>query len=149
MENTFKQLTQYPQKNSFKVKFYDSLGVFYRQTHQDIYPQINTGSNVGWEELNTILTAFCLEPFPNHWEKYKHPNPNLKETMKTFLRYRNGVAHGGDISSEEKVTQAVYTKYKKLVSNLMDAIHEKMIDGITKETYLQEHHRSSESEFSS
>ena len=136
MENTFRQFVQYPQKDKYKAKFYDNLALFYAQTQQRLYPKVNTQSNVGFEELNAILKSFCLAPFPDHWEIYKHPNPNLKEILKTFLRYRNGVAHGGDISSEEKITQDTYAKYKKLVIDLMYAISEKMMEGITNQTYL-------------
>ena len=123
-------------KTDFKAKFYDNLALFYAQTQQRLYPKVNTQSNVGFDELNSILKSFCLAPFSNHWEIYKHPNPNLDETLKTFLRYRNGVAHGGDISSEEKITQDTYAKYKKLVIDLMYAISEKMMEGITNQTYL-------------
>ena len=55
--------------------------------------------------------------------------------MTTFLRYRNGVAHGGDISSEEKVTHLVFEKYKKLVLTLMYAIQDKMSIGLKEHTY--------------
>lgn len=137
MENTFKQFVQYPQKDRLKATFYDNLALFYAQTQQRLHPKVNTQSNVGFEELNSILKSFCLEPFPEHWEIYRHPT-NLKEILKTFLRYRNGVAHGGDISSEEKITQDTYAKYKKLVIDLMYAISEKMMEGIDKKTYL--HH---------
>jgi hypothetical protein len=58
--------------------------------------------------------------------------------MKGFLRYRNAVAHGADISSEEKVTQDVYSKYRKLVNDLMDEIFDKMRMALAKKQYLKE-----------
>jgi len=84
-----------------------------------------------------LLITFSLEVFPEHWEQYTYPNPSLKESLRTFLRYRNGVAHGGDISSEEKVTQDVYVKYKNLVLDLIYALHAKFLDGIQNKTYLK------------
>ncbi len=92
---------------------------------------------MGFLVLNKLLSQFSLDKFPEYWEQYTYPNPNLKETLDTFIRYRNGVAHGGDISSEEKVTQEVYLKYRKLVSDLMYAMHNKFMDGIQKQTYLK------------
>ncbi len=89
------------------------------------------------EVLNKLLKTFSLEPFVQHWDKYKHPASNLKESLTTFLRHRNGVAHGGDISSEEEVTQEVYKKYKNLVLDLMHEIHVKMVTGLQNRTYLK------------
>jgi len=60
---------------------------------------------------------------------------SLQETMTTFLRYRNGIAHGGDISSEEKVAIDVFIKYKLLVNDLMYEILNKMSDGIQTKRY--------------
>lgn len=101
-----------------------------------MYSSVNTDSNVSFDTLNRILCTFSLEPFTAYWENYIHPSPNLEETLRTFLRYRNGVAHGGDISSEEKVTKEVFEKYKNLVIDLMYGVHSKMMKGISEKTYL-------------
>jgi hypothetical protein len=86
-----------------------------------------------------MLETFHLAPFEEYWApKYSHPHANLKHSMRGFLRYRNGVAHGGDISSEEKVTQPVYSKYKELVGDLMAGVQDRMIDGLKNKTYLTE-----------
>lgn len=95
----------------------------------------NTESNVGFSVLNKLLLQFSLQPFPEHWERYTYPDSNLKDTLNTFLRYRNGVAHGGDISSEEKITQDVYAKYRMLVDDLMYSMHDKFMEGIQNRTY--------------
>ena len=55
-----------------------------------------------------------------------------------FLEYRNGIAHGGDISSNEKVTQDIYIKYKNLVVTLMYAIMDKMIEGLKSQSYKKQ-----------
>ena len=78
-----------------------------------------------------------VQVFPEHWERYTYPNANLKEMLNIFLRYRNGVAHGGDISSEKKVTQEVYAKYRTLVNDLMYALHDKFMDGIQNQTFMK------------
>lgn len=137
MENTFKQLYEYPEKVQKKVKLYADLNTFYNQDKHLLHTIVNTESNVSFETLNKLLHRFSLEQFPKIWGDYKYPKPNLQETMKTFLRYRNAVAHGGDISSEEKVTQEVYGKYKKLVLDLMYEIQNKMSDGLSNKTYLK------------
>jgi hypothetical protein len=137
MENNFKQLKEYPQKDGQKAKFYLDLQNFFSQEHHSLYPQVNTENNVGFNTLNKILKSFCLESFDKHWKQYTHPNSNLEENLRAFLRYRNGVAHGGDVSSEEKITQEVYAKYKLLVSDLMYEMYNKMTNGLKNKTYLK------------
>ncbi|OAV66780.1 hypothetical protein Barb6XT_01767 [Bacteroidales bacterium Barb6XT] len=55
--------------------------------------------------------------------------------MTQFIRLRNTVAHGGDLDSEEKVTQDVYERYKNLTLDLMYEVHQKMINGLLHLTY--------------
>lgn len=138
MDKTFKQFREYPEKNRQKIIFYGKLQDHFMQSRHDIFQTVDTESNVGFMVLNKLLSQFSLEKFPEYWEEYRYPNPNLKETLDTFIRYRNGVAHGGDISSEEKVTQDVYLKYRKLVGDLMYAMHDKFMEGIQRQTYLRD-----------
>jgi hypothetical protein len=120
VENSFKQLHDYPKKINKKLSFLQELRLFFNDGGIAKIPSgINTQNNVSFEVLNSILRSFGLEPFAEHWKQYKYPNPTLKDSLKTFLRYRNSVAHGGDISSEEKVTQEIYERYKNLVIDLM------------------------------
>ena len=135
MENSFRQIREYPTKSKKKVALFNQLEEFYSKSHHSLHPVVDTKSNVSFEILNSILTAFSIEPFPECWNKYKYPNPNLQETMATFLRYRNSIAHGGDISSEEKVTIDVFTKYKLLVNDLMYEILNKMSNAIQTKNY--------------
>jgi hypothetical protein len=138
IEKTFKQFREYPEAHNKKVGFFYKLRELFKDESMKMIAGINTQSNVSFENLNFILKSFCLEPFPEYWGDYKHPNPNLKEMLATFLRYRNGVAHGGDISSEEKVSKEVFEKYKKLVTDLMFEIQLKMTDAIEKKLYLKQ-----------
>lgn len=137
MENTFKEFREYPEKLKRKIVFFNKLEEHFSEGQHDISQFINTESNVGFSVLNKLLTQFSLTPFPEHWERYTYPNANLKETLDTFLRYRNGVAHGGDVSSEEKITQEVYAKYRMLINDLMYAIHDKFMEGIQSRTYIR------------
>jgi hypothetical protein len=137
MENTFKQFMEYPQNVGNKVKFYDSLQQFYNNPVTRLYNKVNTQSNVGFAVLNVILETFGLMPFPPVWKQYKHPQLNLKDSLSKFLKYRNAVSHGGDISSEESVTQAVYTKYRQLILDLMYEIYTKMESGLQDKTFLK------------
>jgi hypothetical protein len=136
LENSFKQFNEYPTKLKQKSVFYDKLELFFGAKTHPIHRLINTQSNISFEVLNKILESFSLEPFNKYWKSYKHPN-NLADMMTTFLRYRNGVAHGGDITSEEMVTQIVYAKYKQLIMDLMYGLHEKMMEGLANKSYLK------------
>lgn len=135
MLNTYKQFNKFPKKVHLKSAFFNTLENHYKSTNTELYPIVNTESNVGLKVLNKLLETFGLEIFLERWDTYNHPNKTLKEMLNDFLRYRNGISHGGDISSEEKVTQNIYTKYRKLIIDLMYEIHNKMIDGIERETY--------------
>lgn len=137
IENTFKQFNEYPEKITKKIQFYKTLKDFFSDKVHLLYDKINTQNNVNFNTINNILQSFVLEVFPESWQDYKYPKPNLKEMLKDFIRYRNGVAHGGDISSEEIITQKVYSKYKKLITDLMYGVYEKMIEGLKYKTYLQ------------
>ncbi|MFN9675579.1 MAG: hypothetical protein ACK552_24610, partial [Microcystis sp.] len=83
------------------------------------------------------LKSFALEKFPEHWKDYAHPNPNLKESLELFLRLRNAVAHGGDLAPEDRISQELYTRFKKLVTDLMYEIRLKMLYGLKHKTFLK------------
>lgn len=126
---------EYPNKKDKKVEFYNKLRDHHQINVHLLPVNINTESNVGFEVLNKILCNFSLEKFPEHWGSYTHPNPTLKQMLRDFLRYRNGVAHGGDISSEDKVTKQVYEKYKNLVVDLMYGVMERINAGFNNQKY--------------
>jgi hypothetical protein len=135
IENSFKQFNSYPTNQKKKIEFYTNLENFFSKKQHIIFSHINTQSNVNFNVLNMILESFCLIPFEEYWKNYKHPKPNLKESIKTLVNYRNGIAHGGDINSEEKITQFVYSKHRTLILDLMYEIRNKMIQGIENESY--------------
>lgn len=138
IENTFKQLSNYPKESKKRVAFISDLEQYFSLENHRINSAINTESNVSFEVLNKLLVQFSLTKFPEHWGNYKYPNTNLKCIMKDFLRYRNSVAHGGDISSEEKVNQEVYNKYRSLVKDLMWGLYEKFEMAIGQNAYLKQ-----------
>lgn len=137
MENSFRQFREYPNKDKQKIKFFKDIKAFHDETSKPISRVVNTQSNVSFSVLNKLLKTFSLEPFHEHWKDYKHPNPNLKESMDFFLKLRNTVAHGGDLVSEEKVNQSVYNRFRNLVRDLMYEIRLKMLDGLERQTFLQ------------
>ena len=145
MESSFKQFRNYPEKPGRKIAFYQKLKGHYSQDTQPIFRFVDTESNVNFKVLNKLMMQFNLEPFPPHWSEYKYPNPNLEESLNTFVRYRNGVAHGGDISSEEKISQDVYSRYRQLISDLMYAIHDRFLVAIQDKRYLGENHKNNRS----
>lgn len=137
MESKFKQFREYPEKLSRRIKFLSDLQSHYQKDQVSLDTSINTESNVGFNVLNRIMSQFSLPEFQEQWESYKHPNNTLKEEMKTFLDYRNGVAHGGDLSSNDKVTKEVFDKYKRLVIDLMYGVREKIYEGAENKHYLK------------
>lgn len=80
MDKTFKQFKNYPEKSSQKIAFYEKLQNHFSDTRHGIFQIVDTESNVGFGVLNKLLSQFSLEKFPEYWEKYTYPNPNLKET---------------------------------------------------------------------
>lgn len=138
--NTFKQFKEFPQKASKQVNFFLELKNFYnKEDSNSLSLIVNTESNVGFDVLNKLLEIFHIQPFKEQWEPFCYPNTNLKDSLRDFLRYRNSIAHGGDISSEEKITQAVYEKYEKLVLHLMYDIQLHMDNALNNKTYLKHH----------
>ena len=138
MDNTFKQFSNYPNVYGKKIAFYEQLEHHFAQEKHNLFRVVDTKSNVDFGVLNDLLKQFSLVPFPEYWHIYQYPNPNLKEALNRFVRYRNGVAHGGDISSEEKISQAVYSYYRHLISDLMYEIHNKFMEGISEHKYLKD-----------
>ena len=134
MENRFRQFKNYPIDINKKGKFISSLYNHCQSNIVQIPTMVNTESNVDFKVLNRLLCTFGLETFPENWEEYKYPQTSLKVTLNDFLRYRHTVAHGGDIA-EEEITQKNYSKYRKLVRDLMYGMHDKFLYGISNETY--------------
>lgn len=137
MENSFKQFKEYPEKNNRKINFFTSLKAFHISDSCTISRVVNTESNVGFNVLNKLLKSFELKEFPEHWNDYAYPNPNLKDSLDLFLRLRNSVAHGGDLVSEDKIDQKVYIRFKNLVTDLMYEIRLKMLYGLNHKTFLK------------
>jgi len=137
MEKSFQQFKEYPTNDNKKVSFFASLKAFHARDSCTISRVVNTESNVGFNVLNKLLKSFALEKFPEHWKDYAHPNPNLKESLELFLRLRNAVAHGGDLAPEERINQKVYTRFKKLVTDLMYEIRLKMLYVLKHKTFLK------------
>lgn len=134
MENSFKQFKEYPAKTNKKARFFASLREFHLDKSCTISRVVDTESNVGLDVLNKLLTRFALEPFPDHWATYAHPNPNLRDSLKLFLKLRNEVAHGCDLTSS--IDQGMYDRFKKMVIDLMWEVRTKMIIGLRDSSYL-------------
>lgn len=137
IENNFKQLFAYPQKQNKKIDFLSKLKDHFLLESFKLNRGVNTQNNVGFDVINGLLKLFCINPFEEHWKQYRYPNPNLKETLAIFLKYRNSVSHGGDITSEEKVTREVFTRYKNLVYDLMIEIQNKMVYTLKESKYIK------------
>ena len=137
MEMKYKQLRQYPNASDKKIKFYHLLEEHFETNKHAIKPYINTEGNVNFEVLNKLLNKFGITPFNEQWNVYRNPNPNLKDTLKDFLKYRNQIAHGGDIYSGIVVTQAIYSRFRILVNKLMYELLNKFSEAIEQKSYLK------------
>jgi len=135
-EREFRQLKAYPEKPQRKITLIRKMANFYSKDIQKIPRVVNTDSNVGFEILNRLLGQFGLEQYPEYWKIYTHPNPNLKQSLALFLKLRNTVSHGGELLPNERIDQEEYNRFKKLVTDLMYDLRDKMLAGIESETYL-------------
>lgn len=137
MENSFKQFREYPTKTNRKARFFASLREFHLNDICVISRVVDTESNVGLDVLNKLLKRFALEEFPDHWASYTHPNPNLRDSLKLFLKLRNEVAHGCDLTSN--IDQSMYVRFKRMVIDLMWEVRSKMILGLRDSSFLDSH----------
>lgn len=133
IENTFKQLREYPSKENKKTKYFNDLASFFQQEKIEIPVTINTESNVGFKVINQLLDNFNLEKLPD----YIRPQYSFSIELKFFIdQHRNPIAHGnaGAIS----VTPEEINRFIGLVTKLMDEVYERMINGFRSKTYLKE-----------
>lgn len=137
-ERNFRQLKEYPNKIGQKISYIKKLKTFYSNDVHQIPRVVDTESNIGFDVLNRLLENFSLETYPENWEAHKHPKPNLKENLKTFLRLRNTVSHGGELLPNESIDQNMYNRFKKLSLDLMYDIREKMIFALKNKKYKTE-----------
>jgi hypothetical protein len=130
IEKRFKQFKEYPADLKKKAVFFNKLNQFYASDSIEIDGIVNTESNVGFKVLNKLLETFCLETIP----EYIEPGVSLKHKLDKFLKIRNMVAHGqyseGTIKREE-LGNAI-----QLVSDLMELVTERIINGFKNESYL-------------
>jgi hypothetical protein len=132
-ENTFKQIREYPDKESKKVKLISGLDTFFQDRILNIPAIINTQSNVSFEVINDLLATFNLYVFIEYLVKYKL---NLKNELRFFIdHHRNPIAHGniGGIV----VTQDNINRFIILVEILMDEVFERVKQGYISRTYLK------------
>ena len=134
-ERTFRQLKEYPKKAGQKISYIKKMKDFYSQDIHEVPRIIDTESNIGLEVLNRLLKQFNIEEYPEYWEDYKYPNPNLKESLSMFLRLRNTVAHGAELLPDEAIDHGMYERFKKLVLDLMYDLRSRMLNSLNSQTY--------------
>lgn len=127
IEQTFKQLRQYPSKLTNKIKYVESLRKFFKEESFTIHPIVNTESNVGFNVLNRILNDFNLSSIP----EYPRANYNVKDELDKFLlKLRNDIAHGKNavLIKRVDVERAI-----DLVEYLMELVLDKVRAGFLAE----------------
>lgn len=133
IENNFKQFIEYPKKHSKKVDFFEKLIYFIKNNSAHMLETVDTKSNVGFDIMNELLHLFCLRPI-SEYEKGFHYS--LKQELDLFLlKNRNAIAHGQD--SYIDINRSDLDKAINLINFLMDCVHERIIDGFTKQTFLK------------
>jgi len=135
-ENEFPQFLEYPRKSNKKLLFLKKLRTHFSNEHYKIPRQVNTKSNVSLEVLNNLLEQFNIETYPDQWDDYKYPKPNLRENLSSFLRIRNSISHGGELLPGESINQEDYERFKRLCIKLMYDIRNKMINASNKKSFL-------------
>jgi len=129
METKFKQFKQYPNDEKSKYKFYDNLSTFYKDSNFQIYPTINTQSNVGFEVMNKILQCFNLTPI----SEYPISRYNIADELDKFLlKIRNDVAHGVNavLVNRDDLERAI-----RLVEFLMQLVFDSIKEGYRNQTF--------------
>jgi hypothetical protein len=137
-EKRFPQFKEYPERKDKRIMFIEKLLACFAESKVDIPSYVDTKSNVGFEELNNLLSAYSLEPFPARYKDFNHPKPTLDAILRDFLKDRNNIAHGGNTSSSSRITHEVFEKYKKLVLFLMYEIDCKFTESINNLSYMRQ-----------
>lgn len=132
LENTFKQLREYPKKESRKTKYFEDLESFFHKKKIEIPAIINTESNVAFDVINQLLDNFNLEILPDYLE----PKYSLSTELKFFIdQHRNPIAHGN--ANAIKVSTQEITRFDILVRRLMDEVFDRMKEGFKNKSYLK------------
>lgn len=132
VEKKFKQINNnYPQKIEARHRFISGFMDYCRNDVVDMSTEINTESNLGFQEMNGILDSLNLPMVPDHISGDAY---SLKDDLNRFLLdTRNGIAHGnltGTISSDD-ISKAI-----NLVERLMEIIKNRFKEGLENEVFL-------------
>lgn len=134
VEKKFKQINNnYPQKLDKRHSFINSFIQYCKNDSVDLNTEINTESNLGFQELNGILETLNLSLVEDH---VNHDAYSLKDDLNKFLLdTRNGIAHG---NPTQTITTDDITKAIDLVKYLMEIVKSKFEEGLEKEVFLAE-----------
>lgn len=108
-----------------KCDFVDNI-FKYSKLPVTISSSIPTESNVNFKVINKILNHFYLKELPE---------VDFKGRLDKLLFYRNSIAHG---ECALKVTKEINHDFHLTVINAMDAVTERIIEGDSKKTYLND-----------
>lgn len=132
VEKKFKQINNnYPQKLEKRHDFISKFMQYSKTDAVDLSTEINTESNLGFNELNGILKALTLNQVEDHVNNDAY---SLKSDLNSFLLdTRNGIAHGNPMRTinAEDITKAI-----NLVERLMEIVKINFQKGLENEVYL-------------
>lgn len=132
VEKKFKQINnQYPQKLDKRHNFISDFMQYCKNDTVDLSTEINTESNLGFQELNGILETLNLTTVEDH---VNHDAYSLSKDLNKFLLdTRNGIAHG---NPTQTITADDIARAIELVRDLMEIIKEKFREGLEHEVFL-------------
>ena len=132
VEKKFKQINnQYPQKLDKRHNFISDFMQYCKNDTVDLSTEINTESNLGFQELNGILETLNLTTVEDH---VNHDAYSLKDDLNKFLvDTRNGIAHG---NPTQTITADDIARAVELVRDLMEIIKEKFREGLEHEVFV-------------
>lgn len=131
IEKNFRQLKEYPSKQSQKHSFLKKLQTYFRNLGTvNLKSDVNTESNLGFEVVNAILENLNLQKIPDHIDNNEY---SLKNDLNNFLlRNRNGLAHGDPsiTVNDTDITSAI-----NLVTRLMNVVQSIFSFGLSNESF--------------
>lgn len=132
VEKKFKQINNnYPFKLDSRHRFICDFMNYCKTDAIDLSTEINTESNLGFQELNGILETLNLCSVEDH---VNHDEYSLKNDLNKFLLdTRNGIAHGNPTKT---ITSSDVVRAIDLVKNLMEIVKGKFREGLDNEVYL-------------
>lgn len=108
-----------------KLKLVSHLEGFYSKEHIEIPLKIDTGSNVNFKTINTLLNTYGLKSIECK---------RIEDSLNKLLKYRNSIAHG-EIGLQ--VDDEIIHEFIDSIVNCMDIVRDILIKGFNNNMFLR------------